>query len=121
MLCDKGEVKGDAEFNGVTRSEKNKSTLLQTAKVVLPGKNGPVEANIRFGNGSNSSYATSKLIGKVRPKWIGSRKLSYSSFGSSCAGKEKVYNVFEINTNHEGGLKLPVTEVLIIYYMCVFV
>ena len=94
LLCDKQNSNNATVSNSVT----GKSTILQTVKIIINGKHGPIEANVLFDTGSNISYATTELIKKVSPKWLGSKKLSYAAFGSSLVGKEEVRNIFEIKS-----------------------
>ena len=110
LLCDKQNSNNATVSNSVT----GKSTILQTVKIIINGKHGPIEANVLFDTGSNISYATTELIKKVSPKWLGSKKLSYAAFGSSSVGKEEVRNIFEIKTKGKKEARFSVTEVPVI-------
>lgn len=60
---------------------KQKCKVLTTAKVKVCVKNGKYsEATLLFDPGSDNSYVSSKLVKKVRPRWVASEHISYSVF-----------------------------------------
>ena len=50
-----------------------------------------------FDTGSNTSYISNKLVKQINPKCIGTRVLSYHSFGSEKAGKEEARRIMEVD------------------------
>ncbi|KAJ8030134.1 Fatty acid synthase [Holothuria leucospilota] len=70
--------------------------VLQTAKVMVFGEKGAVEATLLFDSGSDRSYISSKLVQRVGPKWKSTESLSYSSFGVSVGSGETERNVYEV-------------------------
>ncbi|KAJ8035376.1 hypothetical protein HOLleu_22587 [Holothuria leucospilota] len=77
-------------------SKSHMYTVLQTAKVMVFGEKGAVEATLLFDSGSDRSYISSKLVQRVGPKWKSTESLSYSSFGVSVDSGETERNVYEV-------------------------
>ncbi|KAJ8018051.1 hypothetical protein HOLleu_44175 [Holothuria leucospilota] len=77
-------------------SKSHMYTVLQTAKVMVFGEKGAVEATLLFDSGSDRSYISSKLVQRVGPKWKSTESLSYSSFGVSVGSGETERNVYEV-------------------------
>ena len=73
-------------------------SVLPTAKVKVYGKNGMCsEATLLFDSGSDKSYVSSKFVRKVRPTWVSSEQISYSSFGGSKCSKSTPCNIYDVN------------------------
>ncbi|XP_066958080.1 uncharacterized protein [Macrobrachium rosenbergii] len=71
--------------------------VLQTAKDKVLGKKVICEATLLFDTGSDRSYVSSKFVKRVRPKWITSEYISFSSFGGGKASKSNQCNVYEMS------------------------
>ena len=68
--------------------------LLQTARVKVRGAWGVTEATILFDTGSDRSYVTSELVGKVGPSWVDSQPIAYSGFGAGNTSKAQMRSIF---------------------------
>ena len=70
--------------------------LLQTARVKVRGARGVTEATILFDTGSDRSYVTSELVGKVGPLWVDSQPIAYSGFGAGNTSKAQMRSIFDL-------------------------
>ena len=90
--------------------------LLQTARVKVRGARGVTEATILFDTGSDRSYVTSELVGKVGPLWVDSQPIAYSGFGAGNTSKAQMRSIFDLILQDEHGSdqSLFATEVPVI-------
>ena len=90
--------------------------LLQTARVKVRGARGVTEATILFDTGSDRSYVTSELVGKVGPLWVDSQPIAYSGFGAGNTSKARMRSIFDLILQDEHGSdqSLFATEVPVI-------
>ena len=71
-------------------------TLLQTIEVSVRGRGGRSKAVILFDTGSNRSYITEELVGKIKPDWVENCVLSYASFGSVSNSKPTQREIYDV-------------------------
>ena len=78
-------------------------SVLPTARVLVTGSKGAVEANVMFDTGSDRSYISQSLVRKIGATWLGSERNTYCAFGG---GKSAVSdrNVYEIEV---AGVNIP--------------
>ena len=90
--------------------------LLQTARVKVRGARGVTEATILFDTGSDRSYVTSELVGKVGPSWVDSQPIAYSGFRAGNTSKAQMRSIFDLILQDEHGSdqSLFATEVPVI-------
>ena len=69
-------------MNAVT-GVSSRRVMLQTTSILVHGKCGVAEAVILFDTGSDKSYISETLVGKIGPEWVGSQCEPYAAFGSS--------------------------------------
>lgn len=70
--------------------------VLQTAKVQMCGNLGQrVTATVLFDSGLDRSYVSSSLLKKIKPKWVHSESLTYSTFGNKTP-KGHMCNIYDL-------------------------
>ncbi|KAG1672253.1 Seipin [Nymphon striatum] len=79
---------------GVSGSTSHLCTVLQSAKVFVLGKNGPVEAPVLFDTGSDDSYVSKSLVKGVNPRWVESEGISCAAFGERGPAWHQARGVF---------------------------
>ena len=89
---------------------------VRTARVKVRGARGVTEATILFYTGSDRSYVTSELVGKVGPSWVDSQPIAYSGFGAGNTSKAQMRSIFDLILQDEHGSdqSLFATEVSVI-------
>ena len=70
-------------------------TVLPTAKVLVYGSKGVVEATVLFDSGSDRTYVTESLVKRVGAEWVASQPVSFAAFGGGKAssGDRNVYKM----------------------------
>ena len=76
-------------------STSHPSVLLQFARVTVHGSLGVTEAMLMFYTGSDRSYVTQDLVSRVKPKWVDSEPVAFSSFGSGKPSKTDLRHIFQ--------------------------
>ncbi|KAG1673513.1 hypothetical protein GQR58_015535 [Nymphon striatum] len=79
---------------GVLGSTSHLCTVLQSAKVFVLDKNGPVEATVLFDTGSDDSYVSKSLVKRVNPRWVESEGISCAAFGERGPASHQARGVF---------------------------
>ncbi|KAG1682986.1 hypothetical protein GQR58_010380 [Nymphon striatum] len=78
-------------------------TVLPTARVNVRGENGVFEANLLFDTGAQTTYISSSLVKKVRPKWVNSEYMASAIFGSGKLPRVEERNIFEFHLSDLAG------------------
>jgi hypothetical protein len=81
--------------NIVFAKTESRASLYQTAKVLVRGSKGQVQATVLLDCGSDRTYIKQGLAQKVGAKWIGSRQFTYAPFGGGKSTKHR--NLHEID------------------------
>ena len=70
-------------------------TVLPTAKVLVYGSKGVVEATALFDSGSDRTYVTESLVKRVGVEWVSSQPVSFAAFGGgkTASGDRNVYKM----------------------------
>ena len=89
-LC---KFKPNTNVNVLTQS----ISVLQTAQVKVCGKGGVYGATLLFDNGFDRSYVSSDFIKRVKPKWVSTECISFSSFGDGKAKRGNQCNIYDMN------------------------
>ena len=93
-------------------------SVLPTARVVVTGNKGTVQANVMFDTGSDRSYISQSLVRKVGATWLGSERNTYCAFGGgkSAMADHNVYQVevAGVNIPEPSSIHLKVMEVPVI-------
>ena len=87
------------------REQTRQLTVLPTAKVLVYGAKGVVEATALFDSGSDRTYVTDSLVEQVGPKFSSSQVVSFAAFGGGklCNGTKNVYKMSVKGVSVPGG------------------
>ena len=67
---------------------------------------------ILFDTGSDKSYISEALVGKIGPEWVESQCVSYAAFGSSQISNAEHRNLYNVTLKGGGNAaNLVVTEI----------
>ena len=89
-LC---KFKPNTNVNVLTQS----ISVLQTAQVKVCAKGGIYGATLVFDTGSDRSYVSSDFIKRLKPKWVSTECISFSSFGDGKAKRGNQCNIYDMN------------------------
>lgn len=100
----------------LTAQHTGSEVVMQTVEVNVKGMSGLVKANVLFDNGSDRSYISSELVGRVDAEFVRSERVGYCCFGSGKASKEEDRNVYsvELRGQKTGSGVITVTEVPVV-------
>lgn len=91
--------------NLAKEKKSHRQTLLQIAEVRVKGEKCALKANLLFDSGSDRSYISSSLVGKVKPKRVGQELISVSLFGDPKPHAPKMKKIYEIKLLNEDNVE----------------
>ena len=78
---EKTEVKPN--LTALSTGIETSTVVMQTLQIEVQGKAGKTKANVLFDTGSDRSYISTKLRSQIKPDYVKSEFVSYSSFGGN--------------------------------------
>ena len=89
------DVVGGVKVSLSCTAGRDTCVVLPTAKVLVHGTDGVVEATALFDSGSDRTYVTESLVKRVGAEWVGSQKVNFAAFGGGkvSEGDRNVYKM----------------------------